>query len=119
VRPPATPNSLAAVVVPTMADKLGASTFIRELTYMNIFRDVSDDARSTTSKERTFLRASSRRSARSQARSTTAHSGSESCLPGVVVAVTTTLMMIAGGRTPVRSTLVKSYNRDMSWEKNA
>lgn len=35
-RPPATPRSLAAVVVPTIADRFGARTFIRELTYMNI-----------------------------------------------------------------------------------
>jgi len=34
--PPATPSNLAAVVVPTIADRLGARTFIRELTYMKI-----------------------------------------------------------------------------------
>ena len=36
LRPPATPSNLAAVVVPTIADKFGARTFIRELTYMKI-----------------------------------------------------------------------------------
>ena len=36
VKPPATPSSFAAVVVPTIADRFGARTFIRELTYMNI-----------------------------------------------------------------------------------
>jgi hypothetical protein len=36
LRPPATPSNFAAVVVPTMADRLGASTFILELTYMKI-----------------------------------------------------------------------------------
>jgi hypothetical protein len=35
-RPPATPSNLAAVVVPTIADRLGARTFILELTYMKI-----------------------------------------------------------------------------------
>lgn len=37
-----------------MADKLGASTFIRELTYINILRGVSDDARNATSKNAPF-----------------------------------------------------------------
>jgi hypothetical protein len=36
LKPPATPSNLAAVVVPTIADKFGARTFIRELTYMKI-----------------------------------------------------------------------------------
>ncbi len=36
LKPPATPSSLAAVVAPTIADKFGARTFIRELTYMKI-----------------------------------------------------------------------------------
>ena len=35
-KPPATPSNLAAVVVPTIADKFGARTFILELTYMKI-----------------------------------------------------------------------------------
>lgn len=35
-RPPATPSSFAAVVVPTMAERFGARTFILELTYMKI-----------------------------------------------------------------------------------
>lgn len=56
----------------------------------------------------TFLRASSSRSARSQARSTEAQSASVSCLPLVVVAVTKTLMMTAAGRIPARSTFVGS-----------
>ena len=55
MRPPATPNNFAAVVVPTMADKLGASTFIRELTYMNILRGVSEDARNTTVRNALFF----------------------------------------------------------------
>jgi len=35
-KPPATPSSFAAVVVPTIADRFGARTFILELTYMKI-----------------------------------------------------------------------------------
>jgi hypothetical protein len=35
-KPPATPSNLAAVVVPTIADKFGARTFILELTYIKI-----------------------------------------------------------------------------------
>ena len=35
-KPPATPSNFAAVVVPTMADRLGARIFIRELTYWKI-----------------------------------------------------------------------------------
>lgn len=57
----------------------------------------------------TFLRASSRRSARSQARSTAAHSASVSCWPDEVVAVTSTLIITAAGSTPARSTFVGSY----------
>lgn len=37
-KPPATPSNFAAVVVPIIADKLGASTFILELTYMKIWK---------------------------------------------------------------------------------
>jgi hypothetical protein len=37
------------------------------------------------------------------------HSLSESSLPEVVDAVVTTLIIIAGGKTPVRFTLVKSW----------
>ena len=33
------------------------------------------------------------------------------------MAVTTTLMMMAGGRTPERSTLVKSYNKENESEE--
>ena len=58
---------------------------------------------------RTFLRASSRRSARSHARSTVFHAASVRGWPEVVVAVTSTLMMTAGGRTPCRSALVGSW----------
>lgn len=56
----------------------------------------------------TFFLASSKRSARSQARWIASHSASVSCRPDVVVAVTTTLMIIAGGKTPAKSTLVRS-----------
>ena len=58
---------------------------------------------------RTFLRASSRRSARSQARSTACHAASVKGWPELVVAVTRTLIITAAGRTPVKSTFVGSY----------
>lgn len=35
-KPPATPRSFAAVPVPTIAERLGARIFMRELTYENI-----------------------------------------------------------------------------------
>jgi hypothetical protein len=39
-KPPATPSSLAAVPVPTMAERFGARMFMRELTYAKIFIQV-------------------------------------------------------------------------------
>lgn len=59
---------------------------------------------------RTFLRASSRRSAKSHARRTDCHAASVSGFPDVVVAVTSTLIMTAAGKTPDRSTFVGSWN---------
>lgn len=110
--PPATPSNLAAVVVPTIADRLGASTFILELTYMNICHNAVNKHRSyrilkgrNILIDHTFFRASSSLSARSQALSTAAHSESESGWPAVVVAVTMTLMITAAGNIPVRFTL--------------
>lgn len=56
----------------------------------------------------TCLRASSNLSARLQAFSMAFHSFSESRLPDVVDAVTTTLIIMAGGSTPLRFTFVRS-----------
>ena len=82
---------------------------MRELTYMKIYRNqVNDEGDMHTMPIRTFFLASSRRSARSHARWTVCHSASERGWPDVVVAVTRTLIIIAGGKMPCRSTFVGS-----------
>jgi hypothetical protein len=86
-----------------MAERLGARTFILELTYIKIcIRDFmsSNVLRTGEQQELTVLRAASNRSAKLQARSMAFHWASVSLAPDVVVAVTTTLIIIAGGRTP-------------------
>ena len=107
-RPPATPRSFAAVVVPTIADRLGARTFILELTYMNICNDEGEESDGEGKIQPTVLRVSSKRSARSQACSTAFHRTSGRGWPELVVAVIKTLMITAAGSTPVRSTFVGS-----------
>ena len=104
------------MVVPTIADRFGARTFIRELTYMKIYVPICQhtarrEQRVDIIAKRTFLRASSRLSARSSARETACHSESGRGCPAVVVAVIMRLMTMGAGMTLLKLTFVGSCAR--------
>lgn len=78
VRPPAMPRSLVAVRGPMIAERLGASRFIRDSTYSRIVRLAASSSKHT-----------------SHARSTAVHSASVSCRPALVVAITLMTILVA------------------------